>query len=198
MSPPPVVHFGAYLSPIHEASFHEEQDEFDAYNQEAMEPLTFLPEVDSMPLMSPIFRENIKHPGSPFQPTPSAEDLSILSGITPSEEDYSPRNRLDSNNRSWSGKLRGLLWSLGASALATISGESSGSGEHSNSRNSIAALEQWPSTDHMLSGDDEDWENVEKEEERENNGTSLDVGFPFSSNSFTFGSAEPPEPLFWE
>ncbi|KAL4529168.1 hypothetical protein Ndes2437A_g03680 [Nannochloris sp. 'desiccata'] len=159
-----------------------------------MEPLTFLPEVDALALITPAsLEETLEHPATPFHPTLSAEDLSILSGIPYSEDELTSRRR---GSRSWGGKLKGLLWSFGASALATVSGATTD--DHSSSSHSTAALEQWPSSDHLSaqnSGDDNDddcWEDVEETDD------SLAVGFPFSSsNNFTFGSAEPPEPLLW-
>ena len=93
--------------------------------------------------------------------------------------------------------LKELLWSFGASALAAISGESSSldagddPSNHSSS-NSAAVLAQWPSSDHLTSESIEDnqdeWVNLE---ENEMNLGSL--GFPFS-----FGSAEPSQPLVWD
>jgi len=188
---PAPVHFGAYLSPIHELPFQEEQETFSSLNQEALEPLTFLPEVDASPLRNPTSLPTMKHPASPFQATPSAEDLSVLSGIPSSEEEFTTTRP---GPRSWGGKLKNLIWSLGASALATVSGASTATTDsEASSSHSTAALEQWPSSDHLSSFNNDDWENVEE------NDDSLGVGFPFSSNtSFTFGSAEPPEPLLWD
>ena len=187
------THFGSYLSPIRE--LQEEHEIFDmSSSHDAIAPLTFLPEVDSVALLTPTSRETLKHPARPFQATPSAEDLSIFSGVAPSEVNFTSRNR------SWSGKLKDLLWSLGSSALATptLSSADDHSSNSTNDNNStFAALDQWPSSNTLASldntNDDEDWENIEEMHE-----TSLAVGFPFSSNSFTFGSAEPPEPLLWD
>jgi hypothetical protein len=184
------THFGSYLSPIRE--LQEEHEIFDmSSSHDAIAPLTFLPEVDSVALLTPTSRETLKHPAGPFQATPSAEDLSIFSGVAPSEVNFTSRNR------SWSGKLKDLLWSLGSSALATLSSADDHSSNSTNDNNStFAALDQWPSSNTLASLDntpDEDWENIEEMHE-----TSLAVGFPFSSNSFTFGSAEPPEPLLWD
>jgi hypothetical protein len=198
---PAPAHFGAYLSPIHELPFQEEQETFSTFNQEAMEPLTFLPEVDAVPLMLPTsLSSSLKHPASPFQATPSAEDLYILSGIPSSEEEFIT-TRLGSKN--WSEKLKNLLWSIGTSALATVSGAATGAETHrsSHSTAAAAALEQWPSSDLLdalnnnnNNNDDDDFEIVKEDDE-----DNLVVGFPFSlNNSFTFGSAEPPEPLLWD
>jgi hypothetical protein len=87
----PPTHVGAYLSPIRELPFQEDQEIFNNSNQEAMDALTFLPEVDSMPFLTPASRETIQHPASPFQATPSAEDLSILSRIAPEDDNTSTK-----------------------------------------------------------------------------------------------------------
>jgi hypothetical protein len=189
----PPTHFGAYLSTIRELPFQEDQEIFNNSNQEAMDPLAFLPEVDSMPFLTPASRETIQRP---FQATSSAEDLSILSGIA--HEDDNTSIKLE-NSQTWSAKLKALLWSLGASTLATLSGAAAAAvdADESSINRSIAALDQWPSSDHLYSlntdnNNQDEWENVEEAA----NETSI-LGFgPFHSHSF--GIAEPPEPLLWD
>jgi hypothetical protein len=79
--------------------------------------------------------------------------------------------------------------------LATLSGAAAVAADEYSINSSIAALDQWPSSDHLYSlntdnNNQDEWENVE---EAANESSILGFG-PFHS----FGIAEPPEPLLWD
>ena len=72
-----------HLTPIHEVSTAEELDGSYSTYQEAMEPLSFLPEVDLVPL-TPASKEALRRysrgDSAPFQRNISSEDLAVLAG----------------------------------------------------------------------------------------------------------------------
>ena len=118
-------HFSSFptlqLSPIREASSREEL--YASYD-EAMTPLTFLPDVDLVP-MTPASKEVLNRPGAPFALISSAEDLAFLSGASVHSSVSSMQD--DSSVESTDSKGGGLVWRV-LNTVMSILGKDGSSG----------------------------------------------------------------------